>query len=100
MTELFTVNVENTYNPPGKPPEEPPETPPTEGGENPPKEVEESPKETPDEPPKTPEESPKIPRNPMEAPKTGVNGNGIYVFIIVAGFLGLYLIRNKKKKNN
>lgn len=100
LTELFTVNIENTYNPPGKPPEEPPETPPTGGGENPPKEVEESPKETPDEPPKTPEESPKVPRNPMEAPKTGVNGSGIYVFIIVAGLLGLYLIRNKKKKNN
>ena len=101
LTELFTVNVENTYKPPEKPPEEPPEEPknPPEKPEEPPEEPPETPEVPPEEIPEEPPKTPEIPKNPMEAPKTGVNGKGIYVFITVAGLLGLYLIRTKKKYN-
>ena len=106
LTELFTVNVENTYKPPEKPPEEPPEEPknPPEKPEEPPEEPPETPELPPEEVPEEPMEIPEVPakevpRNPLEAPKTGVNGNEIYVFFIVVSLLGLYLIKTKKKYN-
>lgn len=84
LTEVFHVEIENSYKPPEKPPEEPPE----------------EPKEPPEEPevPPTPEMPPKPPSAPR-SPQTGVEGIGLYALLALLSLAGLGLTHIKKERS-
>lgn len=91
LTEVFHVEIENSYKPPEKPPEEPPEEP---------KEPPEEPKEPPEEPevPPTPEFPPMPPSTPR-SPQTGVEGIGLYALLALLSLAGLGLTHTKKERS-
>ena len=88
LTEVFHVEIENSYKPPEEPPEEPPKEPP------------EEPKEPPEEPevPPTPEFPPMPPSGPR-SPQTGVEGIGLYALLALLSLAGLGLTHTKKERS-